>query len=79
MYVSLFIYFSGWALTHLKFDLATIGRVEGLLDYSRIRSDMARYAVFVVTLPEPDTSYSPHDFLDGSGSSFERQIVAHCE
>jgi len=43
--VSIFILFSGRALTHLKFALAAIGRVEGLLDYNRIRSDMSRYAV----------------------------------
>ena len=42
LFLNSFFFFSSSTDEVLKFALAAIGRVEGLLDYNRIRADMSR-------------------------------------
>ena len=81
IFICLFVYlFIFWSGTYIL-------KVCSFCDRSVLRACVAttEFAltcrgplVLFVALPEPDTFTPQNTFLDGSGSSFERRIVAHC-
>ena len=61
------------------FALAAIGRVEGLLDYNRLHSDISKYDGFsVVVFPEPDNTFTPTACFSRRIGIIRQRIMTHC-